>query len=306
MGSTSTIDRKVVDLRVRITNNGFSRDALMSEEPERDTAFYDATFAASPDELNSAIRRAAFGEDIGQFSWTTADEHRGFQLQLGIGPDSSVLEVASGSGGPALFLVRSTGCRLVGVDIHAAGIAAANDAATRQGLGEKASFLVHDAREPLPFETGSFDAIISIDSINHIFARAAMFAEWSRVLRANGRVLYTDAVVVTGPISRDEMLARSPSMGEFVFSPFAADEPLLRAAGFVDVSIDDATENIAAVAAAWHKARTLASRQLDELEGPEANATFQHFLHIVHLLSAERRLSRLAYTARKPLGPTDS
>jgi SAM-dependent methyltransferase len=278
----------------------------MSEGPERDTAFYDATFAASPDELNSAIRRAAFGEDIGQFSWTTADEHRGFQLQLGIGPNSSVLEVASGSGGPALFLVRSTGCRLVGVDIHAAGIAAANDAASRQGLGDKASFLVHDAREPLPFETGSFDAIISIDSINHIFARAAMFAEWSRVLRAGGRVLYTDAVVVTGPISRDEMLARSPSMGEFVFTPFGADEPLLRAAGFIDISIDDATENIAAVAASWHRARTLASRQLDELEGPEANATFQHFLHIVHLLSAERRLSRLVYTAHKPLGSSDS
>ncbi len=184
----------------------------MSEELERDTAFYDATFAASPDELNSAIRRAAFGEDIGQFSWTTADEHRRFQHRLGIGPDSSVLEVASGSGGPALFLVRSTGCRLVGIDIHAAGITAANDAAAQQGLSDNASFLVHD----------------------------------------------------------------------------------------------DATENIAAVAAAWHRARTLASRQLNELEGPEANATFQHFLHIVHLLSAERRLSRLAYTARKPLGPSNS
>jgi SAM-dependent methyltransferase len=278
----------------------------MSEGPERDTAFYDATFAASPDELNRAIRQAAFGEDIGQFSWTTADEHRGFQRQLGIGPDSSVLEVASGSGGPALFLVRSTGCRLVGIDIHAAGIATANDAATRQGLGDKASFLVHDASEPFPFKTGSFDVIISIDSINHISARTAMFAEWSRVLRAGGRVLYTDAVVVTGPISRDEMLARSRSMGEFIFTSFGADEPLLRAAGFVDVSIDDATDNIAAVAAAWHEARALASLQLDELEGPEANATFQHFLHTVHLLAAERRLSRLAYTARKPLGPSDS
>lgn len=273
----------------------------MSDRPERDTAFYDATFAASPDELNSAIRRAAFGEDIGQFSWTTAEEHRRFQHQLGIGPTARCWRWLRGQAGQ-----RSSWCAQRAVDlsvliIHAAGIATANDAATRQGLGDRASFLVHDAREPLPFETGSFDAIISIDSINHIFARATMFAEWSRVLRSGGRILYTDAVVVTGPITRDEMLARRPSMGEFVFTPFGADEPLLRAADFVDVCIEDATENIAAVAAAWHSARSMASRQLDALEGPEANATFQHFLHIVHLLAAERRLSRLAYTARQPL-----
>ena len=41
-----------------------------------------------------------------------------FQIDLGLGPDSRVLEVASGSGGPGLFLVRSTGCRVVGIDIH--------------------------------------------------------------------------------------------------------------------------------------------------------------------------------------------
>ena len=36
-----------------------------------DTGFYDRNFARSADELNAAIRTAAFGEDIGQFSWTT-------------------------------------------------------------------------------------------------------------------------------------------------------------------------------------------------------------------------------------------
>jgi SAM-dependent methyltransferase len=272
----------------------------MDEGTERDTGFYDANFGASADELNRAIRRAAFGDDIGQFSWTTADEHRDFQRQLGIRADSSVLEVASGSGGPGLFMVHSTGCRLVGIDIHAAGVVAANTAAAEQGLGDRATFVVHDAREPLPFDTGSFDAIISIDSINHIFHRATMFAEWFRVLRADGRVLYTDAVVVTGPLSRDEMLSRSPSMGEFVFTPYGADEPLLTDAGFIDISINDATDNIATVAAAWHAARALACQRLDELEGAHANQTFQEFLSTVHALASERRLSRLAYSASKP------
>jgi hypothetical protein len=81
-----------------------------------DTGFYDRSFVRSVDELNAAVRAEAFGEDIGQFSWTTADEHRRFQAELRVGSDSRVLEVASGSGGPALFLVRSTGCRLVGIE----------------------------------------------------------------------------------------------------------------------------------------------------------------------------------------------
>jgi SAM-dependent methyltransferase len=112
-----------------------------------DTGFYDRNFPRSADEVDASIRAAAFGEDIGQFSWTTAEEHRRFQSQLGVGPDSHVLEVASGSGGPALFLIRSTGCRLVGIDIHDAGIDAAREAATETGLGERASFLHHDAQK---------------------------------------------------------------------------------------------------------------------------------------------------------------
>jgi ubiquinone/menaquinone biosynthesis C-methylase UbiE len=267
---------------------------------QRDTGFYDANFVHSSDEINAAIRRAAFGEDIGQFSWTTADEHRRFQAWLTIGTESSVLEVACGSGGPALFMVRSTGCHLVGIDVHAAGVATANESAAREGWSDRAKFLVHDAREPMPFPSDTFDAIISIDSINHIYDRGEMFAEWFRVLRPGGRVLYTDAVVVTGRLRRDEMLARSPSMGEFVFSPNEADIELLESAGFAQIDIEDVTDNIVEVASAWFAAREQVSIQLDDIEGADANAAFQRFLSTVHLLAVERRLSRHAYSAIKP------
>lgn len=264
------------------------------------TEFFDRTYGTSSDELIRSVREATFGEDIGQFSWTTADEQRGFHRLLGIDANTAVLEIASGAGGPALFLVRSTGCRLVGLDLHDAGVAAANATAAREGLTEHAAFLVHDAREPLPFDADSFDAIISIDSINHVFARAPVFAEWLRVLRPGGRILYTDAVVVTGPLLREEILMRSPAMGEFVFTPAGADELLLRAAGFADVVVQDVTDTIVAVTGAWRRAREEVSDRLDEVEGAEANATFQQFLAAVHMLAAERRLSRFAYSARKP------
>ena len=145
----------------------------MSESRRADTGVFDAAYGRFADELYAEIRREAFGEDIGQTSWLTADEQRGFCSWLDLGSSSELLEVASGSGGPALFTVEETGCRVVGVDIHEEGVATANTAARERGLAERARFLVVDAREQLPFDDESFDAVICIDSINHLFDRAA-------------------------------------------------------------------------------------------------------------------------------------
>ena len=261
--------------------------------------FYDKTYAGFADQLNETIRSEAFGEEIGQNSWLTADEQRSFFAWLELDAESDVLEVASGSGGPALFMARETGCRVTGVDVHDAGVAAANAAAAEKGLADRARFVRADAREPLPFDDGSFDALLCIDSINHMYERAQVLGEWHRVLRPGGRVLFTDPITLTGMIRRDEMLARSGSMGEFVFTAPGIDEALLRAAGFEEIRVEDVTPNMAAVAAAWRRARARHTAELDRLEGAEANAAFQEFLSVVEQLASERRLSRLAYLARK-------
>lgn len=264
------------------------------------TGFYDRNFRRSADEVNAAIRAAAFGEDIGQFSWTTAEEHRRFQAELDIGPDSHVLEVASGSGGPALFLVRSTGCRSVGIDIHAGGIEAAAEAALEAELGESAVFLHHDAQQALPFADASFDAVISIDSMNHLVDREAVFGEWARVLKDSGRFLFTDAVVVCGPLRREEMVDRSPAMGEFVFTPAGWYERVLAEAGFVSIQVEDVTANIVGVAERWHAARVAAEPDLLEMEGAAKYEEFQRFLSTVALVAREGRLGRYAYSGTRP------
>ena len=261
--------------------------------------FYDTTYGAFADQLNATIRAEAFGEEIGQNSWLTADEHRKFFGWLGIDASSDVLEVASGSGGPALFMVRETGCRVVGVDLHEAAVAAANAAAVEQGLSDRVQFLRADAREPPPVDDASFDALLCIDSINHMYERERVIGEWHRVLRSGGRLLFTDPIVVTGMIRREEMIARSGSMGEFVFTAPGLDESLLEDAGFEEIRVEDVTPNMATVAAAWRQARANHAADLDGVEGSEANAAFQEFLATVERLARERRLSRLAYLARK-------
>ncbi len=262
--------------------------------------WYDAVYGGFADELNAAIRAEAFGEEIGQNSWLSADEHRLFFGRLGLDASSEVLEVASGSGGPALFMVSETGCRVTGVDLHDAGVAAASAAAAEQGLADRARFLHVDAREPLPLEDGSFDALICIDSINHMYEREAVLRDWQRVLRPGGRLLFTDPIVVTGMLRREEMALRSGGMGEFVFTPPGLDEELLQAAGFDEIEVLDRTANMAAISGAWRDARARHAAQLDEIEGREENARHQEFLGVVERLARERRLSRLAYVARRP------
>ena len=74
--------------------------------------FYDARYRTISDDLRTAVHREVLGEDIGQASWLTVDEYRGFFTWLDLHVDQHVLDVACGSGGPALFLARTVGCRL--------------------------------------------------------------------------------------------------------------------------------------------------------------------------------------------------
>jgi SAM-dependent methyltransferase len=264
------------------------------------TGYYDGAYTRSSEELYAAIRREAFGEDIGQFSWLTADEYETFADWLVIDAGSHVLEIACGTGGPALFLAGRTGCRVTGVDLHEAGITAATVHAGELGLTDRARFVQADARARLPFDDATFDALVCIDAWNHLDDREAVLREWFRVLRTGARLVFTDPIVVTGMLRRDEIAARSDSMGEFVFTPPGVDEQLVVDAGFVDVRVEDATENMWEVPRRWRDAREQHGSELDEIEGHDANAAFQRFLEMVEMLARERRLSRIAIVARRP------
>lgn len=95
------------------------------------------------------------------------------------------------------------------------------------------------------------------------------------------------------------MILRSGAMGEFVFTPPGLDEWLLGEAGFVEVRVEDRTENPARVASEWHAARARHAAELDRVEGAEQNAATQRFLWCVAALARERRLSRFAYVAHR-------
>jgi SAM-dependent methyltransferase len=261
--------------------------------------FYN-TYANFTEQVLAQVRQEAFGEDIGQNSWVTAGEYHRFIEALRLTSASHVLEVASGSGGPALHLARKAGCRVTGIDANRNGVATATRAATQAGLTSRLNFSVADATRPLPFDDDTFDALLCIDSMNHFPARSDSLLDWHRLLKPGSRAVFTDPVVITGLVTNDE-LARRSSIGLFVFAPCGLNEELIVKAGFRLVSQLDLTENAALVSRRWREARQRFRDDLTRIEGDERFEGVQDFLGEVHRLTSERRLSRIAYVVEKPV-----
>ncbi len=259
-------------------------------------AHYDAQYGQFASDLYARIRADAFGEDIGQNGWLTAEEHDLFIRWMAPGQASRVLDIASGSGRTTLRIAERTGCVVHGIDIHPQAIAEARNAAARAGLSSRATFEHGDASRPLPLPDSSFHALVCIDAINHLPERPRVFAEWARVLAPGGVLVFTDPITITGPLTNEEIAIRS-SIGFFLFVPAGVDERLLEDAGFDVLEIVDRTETMAYMAARWRAAREAHATDLRRIEG---DATFdgqQRFLEVAAKIAAERRLSRFAFRA---------
>ena len=250
------------------------------------------------EEVLRAVRKETYGEDIGQNGWTTVDEYNGFISRLGLVADDHVLEVGSGSGGPALYVARKVGCRVTGIDANESGIAAATRSAVESNLNDRLSFRLADADAPLPFTENAFDALICVDAMNHFLNRLNVLREWNRILRPVCRALFTDPVLITGPVTNEELALRS-SIGLFLFVPPGVNEKLIENAGFDLLEAKDATENAALVSGRWHQARQHYRDALLKIEGEEHFEGLQKFFATVHRLTTERRLSRIVYLVEK-------
>ena len=259
---------------------------------------FDSTYGHFTTDVLQTIRNETFGQDIGQNSWTTIQEYNRFISWLDLRPEDHALEVASGSGGPARYVANSAGCRVTGIDANEAGVATANQSLAGSGLADRITFKVADANSPLPFDDNSFDAILCIDSMNHFPDRLKVFQEWRRVLRAGRRAIFTDPVVITGPVTNDELALRS-SIGLFLFVPHGVNEQLIEASGFRLLRYEDVSANAAAVSRRWHESRARHKDALVKIEGEERFTALQEFFAAVHRLTDERRLSRIEYLVEK-------
>jgi 2-polyprenyl-3-methyl-5-hydroxy-6-metoxy-1,4-benzoquinol methylase len=259
---------------------------------------YDTNYGNFQTELYEQIRREAYGEDLGQNSWLTADEQDTFLGWLDLSAGKTLLDVGCGAGGPSLRIAATTGCSVVGIDIHEQAVLTACSLANQRGLSRLAKFQVVSATLQLPFPDASFDCITCIDAINHLPDRLAVVGEWTRLLKPGGRLLFTDPLTVTGPLTHAEIAVRS-SAGFYLFVPFGYDERIILECGLQLLSSENVTRNMAEVAERRKVARASRSSALREIEGDQAYERQQDFLAIAANTAKEGRLSRFVYVAQK-------
>lgn len=99
-----------------------------------------------------------------------------------IQPDDNVLVIGSGSGKTAVHLVRKHRCRITCIDISRDMVELAARRAIKEGITDRAGFIVADAQE-LPFENGEFDAVICESVNSFIPDRPKAMREYARVVK---------------------------------------------------------------------------------------------------------------------------
>jgi SAM-dependent methyltransferase len=243
---------------------------------------YDSAYANYASQVYRQIRVDTYGEDLGQTSWVTTEESHEIPKMLNLANDSFALEIGCGSGGYALYLAQRVGCRIVGLDINAPGVDNANQLAVARSLASKVRFEQCDASKKLPFDDNTFDAVFSNDVLCHLPGRPAVLGEVFRVLKPGGKMLFSDALIIGGLVSHQEI------------------ERIMGQVGFHEIRATDTTENAADIAKRWHDAR---ETRKTELVAAESEANFeglQRFLSCVQTLCREGRLRRHLYSATKP------
>jgi SAM-dependent methyltransferase len=268
----------------------------VSAPADRAAHAYDASYEAFDSSLMRQVRQRAYGEDIGQHSWVTATELRADISRLRLSPSSRLLDVGCGPGGPLTFVLRSVGCRGTGIESSPAALFAGRRRAVALGVDGLATFVEADADQPMPVAGASFDAAMSLDVVLHLRDRAAFFREVARTLVPGGRFLFTDAGVLSGAISDEEVSLRS-AYGHTQLSAPGFNERALALAGLRLLEREDRTDGLLTNAVGRLEARLTHRDELERAEGAAGFDRQQRYLETVVALSRRGAVSRPMYLA---------
>jgi demethylmenaquinone methyltransferase / 2-methoxy-6-polyprenyl-1,4-benzoquinol methylase len=107
--------------------------------------------------------------------------------RVDVGPEETVLDVATGTAAVAIELVRRTGCSVVGLDQSPEMLAAGRERVDAAGLEDRIQ-LVEGSAERLPFPDAAFDALTFTYLLRYVEDPAATLAELARVVRPGGTI----------------------------------------------------------------------------------------------------------------------
>jgi len=189
---------------------------------------YDAVFEATPRSptLRHLWRELAAGGDFPEeflhISFVTLAQLRRMADEMGLQAGDTLVDLGCGMAGPALWVTRETGAKLIGVDFSPVAVALASERANRLGLSTAARFRV-GAFEDTGLEDALANAAMSEDALQYAPDKGAAMREAARILRPGGRLVFTAFEL------DPDHVAGLPVLGT---DPVDDYRPLLNAAGF--------------------------------------------------------------------------
>ena len=271
----------------------------MSNREKHLSREYAAVYSQFDSPLIRKVRSEAFEEDIGQHSWIVAGELRQYLDWLSLSATDRVLDFGCGPAGPLTYLVTHSEVAAIGVDINAAALSSAQNRVSTMGLSERIALHDVSGNAGLPFANESFSHVISVDVVMHLPDREESLAELSRVLKPGGRLLFTDACIVNGVLSDEDIRIRS-HYGLSHFVPEGFNDSALASTGFTLERKEQHSDGLIAICSGRWQAREKYKKELVDEFGEAAFEHEQTYLQKLVELYSEKRLLRYAYLAKKP------
>jgi ubiquinone/menaquinone biosynthesis C-methylase UbiE len=219
-----------------------------------------ASWYASASKQPSAYRQLlhdVFGadQDVGQQGFSTRQQILDMAAAIGARPGARIVDVCSGSSGPAACIASTLECTVIATDRSPSAFHGAHEHAP-----PSLHAVVGDALR-LPFTGESFDGALVLDSFTSLHEPARVLGEVARVLRPGGGLAFsTEAGPALLPAERRKF-RRSEVPSIMATAEWMR---LLRRAGFAAVRLNDRTRSAVVIA------RRLADRLA--AAGPELKA----------------------------------
>ncbi|MPZ26237.1 MAG: methyltransferase domain-containing protein [Micromonosporaceae bacterium] len=189
------------------------------------------------------------GQSMWRFGAAMRRMERVLAGRLAVGPGARVLDAGCGMGAVARSLARDPGLDVIGIDILDFNLATARRRSAAAGLADRTRFGQADYHR-LPFVSGSFDAVYTMETLVHAADPEAVLGEFWRVLKPGGRLVLfeysrTPAEQVPEASNRAiELVCDLAAMPAWLRLYHGELEKLLAKAGFAVESATDVTERM--------------------------------------------------------------
>lgn len=185
-----------------------------------------AAIGEDPDRIRPDVLKA-----VDEFHIGGAEATAHLLEQLDIRPDTRVLDIGSGIGGPARLVAGRFGARVTGVDLTPDFVETAKALTGMCGMSDRVDFKVGSATA-LPLDDGAFDLALMLHVGMNIPDKPAIFREARRVL-SNGGVFAVYDVMRVGPGEIGYPVPWADSSAISSVAPPEAYREAASAAGFV-------------------------------------------------------------------------